>query len=65
MLAMTLSEYIREVGPAAFAERFGITKRAAESYMYRRRNPRPDLAEKIVERTPVKWDGVFEERRAN
>jgi hypothetical protein len=56
---MTLSEYIREIGPAAFAKRFGVKERTATSYMYGTRNPRPDLAQRIVARTPVDWDGVY------
>lgn len=59
---MTLSDYIREIGPAAFAKRFGITERAAVSYMYGYRSPRPPLARKIVEKTPVDWGGVYERR---
>lgn len=56
---MTLSEYIREVGPAVFAKRFRIKERTAVSYMYGDRTPRPKLANKIVEQTPVDWAGVY------
>jgi hypothetical protein len=59
---MTLSEYIREIGPEVFAKRFGVTERAAVSYMYGHRSPRPPLARKIVQKTPVDWDGVFAQR---
>ena len=56
---MTLSQYIREVGVPTFAKQFRITVRAAESYMYGTRRPRPELAQKIVAKTPVGWDGVY------
>lgn len=60
---MTLSDYIREIGPRTFAERFGITERAALSYMYGDRCPRPGLAREIVENTPVDWEGVYVRRQ--
>lgn len=56
---MTLSDYIREVGPGPFAKRFGISERAATAYMYGARRPRPELAAKIVAKTPVDWAGVY------
>lgn len=56
---MTLSEYIREVGVPTFAKRFGITERAATAYMYGARRPRPHLAKRIVDKTPVDWEGVY------
>lgn len=59
---MTLPQYIREVGPEVFAKRFGITVRAALAYMYGQRSPRPELARKIVAKTPVDWEGVYARR---
>jgi hypothetical protein len=56
---MTLSDYIREVGVPAFAKQFRVSKRAAESYMYGTRQPKPRLAARIVEKTPVNWEGVY------
>lgn len=56
---MTLSQYIREVGVPLFAKRFGVSERAAESYMYGTRQPKPKLARRIVEKTPVGWEGVY------
>jgi hypothetical protein len=55
---MNLSDYIKQVGPKAFAEKFGITERAALSYQYRTRTPRPALARKIVSESPVTWEGI-------
>lgn len=59
MALMTLSEYIREVGVSAFAKQFRVSERAAESYMYGTRQPKPKLAARIVEKTPVDWEGVY------
>ena len=57
--AMTLSEYISEVGAPEFAKRFRISERAAYSYQQGVRKPRPKLAERIVKGTPVDWQGVY------
>jgi hypothetical protein len=65
---MTLSEYISEVGAPEFAKRFRISERSAYSYQQGVRKPRPKLAKKIVEGTPVGWDGVYAgavKRKAN
>lgn len=56
---MTLSEYIKQLGPKAFAEKFGITERAALSYQYRTRAPRSKLAQRIVADSPVTWEGIY------
>lgn len=56
---MTLSDYIREVTVPVFAKQFRISERAAESYMYGTRQPKPRLAKRIVEKTPVDWEGVY------
>ena len=56
---MTLSEYINEVGAIVFAKRFRVSERTAYSYQQGIRRPRPKLAKKIVEGTPVDWEGVY------
>ncbi len=56
---MTLTDYIKQVGVAAFAKQFEINERAAISYRYKVRRPRPELAEKIVASTPVTWEGIY------
>jgi hypothetical protein len=61
---MTLADYIREIGPEEFARRFNIKPRTACSYMYGDRRPRPDLAERIVNETPVDWHGVYAAQRS-
>lgn len=59
MRAMNLPDYIEKIGIEAFAEKFGITERAARAYKERRRRPRPELAEQIVGKSPVTWEGIY------
>jgi hypothetical protein len=62
---MKLADYVRKVGPEDFASRFGCSIRAAQSYQYGVRTPRPALAQRIVSSTPVTWAGIYgAERRA-
>lgn len=61
---MKLPEYIRQVGIKAFADRFGITERAAVAYQQRARRPRPELSQRIVDETPVTWEGIYAPERA-
>jgi len=56
---MNLSEYIRKQGAEKFAQRFGVTKRAALAWQYRTRTPRRELAQKIVAETPVTFEGIY------
>ena len=46
-----------------FARKFGITERAALSYRDRARLPRPPLAQRIVEESPVTWEGIYAPER--
>ncbi|HZP86620.1 MAG TPA: hypothetical protein VFB54_07345 [Burkholderiales bacterium] len=55
----SLPAYIREIGPKVFAERFGIKERTAFAYMYGTRKPRSKLAAKIIEDSPVTWEGIY------
>ena len=55
---MKLSEYIRELGPAKFAKLYGVSQRAAQSWLYQQRTPKIDLAKRIVDSSPVTWDGI-------
>lgn len=57
---MDLPEYIARVGDAAFAAVVGITERTAMSYRLRQRQPRPKVARKIIELTPVTWSGIYD-----
>lgn len=56
---MLLSEYIKQVGAKAFAERFGVTERAAFSWQYGTRFPRKETARKIVAESPVTWNDIY------
>lgn len=58
---MELSEYIRKHGAKKFAERFGVTERAALSWQYKTRRPRAEVAQKIVASTPVTFEGIYGE----
>lgn len=56
---MRLQEYIKKVGPKTFAEKFGVTERAAISWQYGARRPRAEIAQKIVAGSPVTWEGIY------
>ncbi|MGE0521389.1 MAG: hypothetical protein AB7P78_20645 [Candidatus Binatia bacterium] len=60
---MNLSDYIRQIGAREFAERFGVSERAALSWQYRARVPRAETAKRIVEGSPVTWAGIFGQER--
>jgi hypothetical protein len=55
----TLSEYIDEIGMECFAKRFRWTLRRVKAYRYGERIPRGKDAKKIVERTPVTYEGIY------
>lgn len=57
---MKLSKYIEKVGDKVFAEQFSISERTAMSYRLHERMPKPELAQRIVERSPVTWAGIYE-----
>ena len=48
---MTLPQYIRTVGVEVAAATLGISARAARSYLYRHRMPRPATALQMVRRS--------------
>lgn len=56
---MKLSDYIRTTGDKVFAKRFGVTERAAISWRLGERRPRPQIAQRIVDTTPVTWEGIY------
>lgn len=56
---MNLPDYIEKIGLKEFAEKFGITERAARAYKERRRRPRPEVAQRIVDNSPVTWEGIY------
>jgi len=56
---MNLSDYIREQGAKKFAASIGVTERAALAWQYGTRKPRTELAQKIVAKTPVTYEGIY------
>lgn len=58
---MELSEYIRKQGAKTFAKQFGVTERAALAWQYKTRRPRAEVAQKIVAKTPVTYEGIYGE----
>lgn len=56
---MRLPDYIRQVGLKDFCKRIGVKKRTAIAWKYMDRRPRPEWAQKIVERTPVTMEGIY------
>ncbi len=56
---MRLTDYIKQVGDADFARRFRIAERTAMSYRLKERTPRGPLAQRIVNETPVTWEGIY------
>lgn len=61
---MNLSAYIRQIGVPAFAKKFRVSERAALSWQYGARRPRPNIAKRIVDNSPVTWDGIHGLERA-
>lgn len=59
--SMNLSLYISLVGDEAAAEMFGIRARTAMSYRLGERKPRPEVAQKIIDKTngKVDWQGIY------
>jgi NADH:ubiquinone oxidoreductase subunit len=57
-----LPDYIAEVGEQKFAQDYGVTVRAAQSYRFRARRPRREVARRIVEdkRNPLTWGSILD-----
>lgn len=56
---MRLPDYIKEVGLDKFSKRVGVKKRTALSWQRMERRPRPAVAQRIIERTPVTMEGIY------
>lgn len=58
---MNLPDYLELIGDKAASELFGITERAALSYRTGKRKPRPEIAQRIVEKTggKVDWKDIY------
>jgi hypothetical protein len=48
---MTLSEYLKTIGDERAAKKFGVTRRRIESWRLGHRQPRPQMAQRIVAET--------------
>jgi hypothetical protein len=56
---MDLPEYIKKMGVKAFSVKFNVSERAALAWQYRTRRPRPEVAQEIVDNSPVTWEGIY------
>ena len=56
---MRLPDYIMQVGLKRFAKQFGVKERTALSWKRMERRPRPEIAQQIVEKTPVTMDCIY------
>jgi len=58
---MNLPAYIETIGDKAASELFGIAERTAMSYRLGERKPRPEVAQRIIEKTNgrVDWAGIY------
>lgn len=55
---MDLPRYIRHLGVAEFCKRYGVTKRAADTYIYRQRFPRKELTAQLIA-DGLTWGEVY------
>lgn len=64
---MNLNDYIKEVGRAKAAEVFGVTPGAIGHWVTGRRNPSPQIARSIVEKTHglVSFNGIYSMPQSN
>lgn len=60
---MNLTDYIKQVGVVAFAKTVECSVSAAAMYRRKERRPAPEIAERIVSRTPVTWEGIYAESK--
>lgn len=60
---MNLPDYIEQMGTAKFAELVDCSKSAVAMYRRKERIPNRTIAKRIVERTPLKWEDIYEELR--
>ena len=56
---MNLQDYIRKIGPAEFAAKVGVSEAAARAWKYGHRVPSASFARRIVEHTPVTYEGIY------
>ena len=60
-MRMDLPSFIRSIGVEKSAELFDATPRQVKGWLYRERKPRPEHAEKIVQRTrgKVSFESIY------
>lgn len=56
---MTLSDYIKQIGREAFCKKFKVKDRTAYSWELMDRYPNKETARRIVEKTPVTYEGIY------
>lgn len=56
---MNLKDYIASLGTRVFAERLNFEVRTVESWRSGRRTPNRAASAKIVDNTPVTWEGIY------
>lgn len=56
---MNLRDYIASIGTRAFSEKFNFEIRTVESWRSGRRIPNRAAAARIVDNSPVTWEGIY------
>jgi hypothetical protein len=56
---MGLVEYIEQIGDAKAAKLWNVEERTVQSWRLRERTPRPNHAARIVETSPVTYEGIY------
>ncbi len=56
---MRLSDYIKQIGREAFCKKFKVKDRTAYSWERVERYPSKAVAQRIVKRTPVTYEGIY------
>lgn len=59
VVEMRLPDYIKQIGIDRFAKQFKIKPRTVLSWQRMERRPRPEVAQQIVEKTPVTMEGIY------
>ena len=59
VVVMRLPDYIKQIGVNRFAKQFKLNPRTVLSWQRMERRPRPEIAQTIVEKTPVTMEGIY------
>jgi hypothetical protein len=60
---MNLIEYIELIGDEKAAKIWGVEERTVQSWRLKERTPRPEHAKKIVDTSPVTYEGIYSIRQ--